>query len=140
MDISIVILKYKSKCLALNCIKSIKESDWGDLSYEIIVVDNNSNDEIGKILAWQEPEVKFLQNNRKSGMGKGNNRGIKEAGGKYIVIMNPDTLAFKDTFRKLFGYLEQNPEVGVAGPMQFNPDQSVQDSCYRRYGLLTPIS
>lgn len=154
MDISIVILNYKCKGFTLNCIKSIKEADWmlaetpqppfnkgetGVLKYEIIVVDNNSGDQIGDILAWQYPDVIFVQSGRNLGMGAGNNLGIRKAQGEYIVIMNPDTLTFKDTFLKLHEYMKNNPKAGVVGPKQYYPDRSVQDSAFRWYGLLTPL-
>lgn len=111
----------------------------GALKYEIIVVDNNSDDGIGNILAWQNPEVKFIQSRKNLGMGGGNNLGIRSAQGKYIAIMNPDTLVFKDIFQKLFKYMETNENVGVVGPKQFYPDKSVQDSAFRWYGLFTPL-
>lgn len=139
MDISIVILNYKSKDLALNCIKSIREADFGDLKHEIIVVDNNSNDSLGDILAWQYPDIKFIQNQKNVGMGAGNNVGIKLATGKYIVIMNPDTMVFSETFKKKFDFMEENEDIGVVGPQQLYPDQTIQESCYRWYGLFTPI-
>lgn len=139
MDISIVIVNYKNKGLALNCVKSIEEANFNNLKYEIIVVDNNSNDNIGQILAWQYPKVIFIQNKNNTGMGAGNNLGLKKATGKYMVVMNPDTLAFTDTFTKLFVYMEANPTVGLVGPKQYNPDKSVQDSCYRWHGFLTPF-
>lgn len=160
MDISIVILNYKSKGDTLNCIKSIKEADWatssqrphpspllgkereiqgeGAIRYEIIVVDNNSDDSIGKILTWQYPEIIFIQSSENNGTGSGNNLGIKKAQGDYIVIMNPDTIATKEVFAKLYEYMQANKKVGVVGPLQYNPDGTVQDSCYRWYKLLTP--
>jgi len=139
MDISIIILNYKSKGFVMNCIKSIKEADFAGLKYEIIVVDNHSQDSIGEILTWQYPDIKFIQNEKNLGMGSGNNVGMRYAQGKYIAIMNPDTLAFKDTFKELYDFMQANPEVGVAGPLQYNPDKTIQNSCYRWYGLLTPI-
>jgi len=139
MDIGIIILNYKSRGLSLNCIKSIKEADFRDLKYEIIVVDNNSGDGIGELLAWQYPDIKFIQNEKNLGMGVGNNVGIKKSQGKYVVIMNPDTIAFPDTFKKLHDFMEVNPEVGMVGPKQFYPDKTIQDSCYRWYNLLTPV-
>ena len=138
MDISIVILNYKSKGDTLNCIKSIKEADWNNLRYEIIVVDNNSEDSIGKILTWQYPDIIFIQNSSNLGMGTGNNVGIRRAQGNYVVIMNPDTIAMKDTFTKLHEYMQANAKAGIVGPLQYNPDKTIQDSCYRWYGLLTP--
>lgn len=72
-------------------------------------------------------------------MGAGNNIGIKQAQGKYRVVMNPDTIVFRDTFSSLYDYMEANREVGVAGPLQYYPDRTIQDSCYRWPGLLMPI-
>ena len=90
MDISIVIVNYKSKDLTLNCIRSIRQSDWSGLAYEIIVVDNYSGDLSDNDLK-QFGEIKFIMNGRNIGLGAANNKGIKQAQGKYIVIMNPDT-------------------------------------------------
>jgi hypothetical protein len=139
MDLSIIILNYKNKGLTLNCIKSIKEADLTDLKYEIIVIDNASNDNLGEILSWQFPTVKFIQNEKNIGYGRGNNLGLARAQGEYVVIMNPDTLAFPDTFKILYQYMQANPQVGVCGPKQYNPDRSVQPSCYRWHTLLTPF-
>jgi len=139
MDISIIILNYKLKGFVLNCIKSIKEADFNNLRHEIIVVDNNSDDSIGDILAWQYPDVKFIQNEKNIGMGAGNNTGLRRVQGKYAVVMNPDTIAFRDTFVKLYEYMEENRRVGLVGPRQLNPDKTVQNSCYRWPGLFTPV-
>lgn len=143
MDISIIIVNYKSKGFTLNCIKSISESSFDcngkKLQHEIIVVDNNSEDGIGDILSWQNPEVVFIQNYKNIGMGAGNNVGFKKAIGEYVVVMNPDTLAQKNTFVQLYEYMEKNKVVGVVGPKQLNPDKSVQDSCYRWHSIMTPI-
>jgi len=139
MNVSIVIVSYKMKGLTLNCIKSIKEADWAGLNYEIIVVDNNSGEHLGDILAWQYPEIKFIQSSSNVGMGAGNNLGIARAQGKYVVVMNPDTIAMRDTFKTLYNYMEANPKVGVVGPKQFNPDKTVQNSSFRWHSILTPI-
>ncbi|MDP2709561.1 MAG: glycosyltransferase family 2 protein [bacterium] len=138
MDVSIIIVNYKSKGLTLNCIRSIKAADWSGLAYEIIVVDNNSGDLSGREL---EPfgRIKFIMNGRNLGLGAANNKGIRQAQGKYIVIMNPDTAAARDVFSKLFAFMEKNSEAGVIGPKQLNPDGSRQDSCFRWPALMTPI-
>ncbi|MCX6792609.1 MAG: glycosyltransferase family 2 protein [Candidatus Falkowbacteria bacterium] len=139
MDISIVIVNYKNKGLTLNCIRSVEESALNNLKHEIIVVDNNSDDNIGQILAWQYPKVIFIENKSNVGMGAGNNVGLKRARGKYVVVMNPDTFAFPDTLAKLFVFMEANPSVGVVGPKQYNPDKTIQDSCYRWHSFFTPF-
>ncbi|MFH1773093.1 MAG: glycosyltransferase family 2 protein [Patescibacteria group bacterium] len=139
MDISIIILNYKSKKLVLNCLKSIKEADFGLLKYEIIVVDNNSQDGLRESLIKQNLDVIFIESKKNIGMGAGNNLGIKKAQGKYIVIMNPDTTVFKDTFKKIYDFMESNLGVGIVGPKQLYPNQTVQDSCFCWYNLFTPI-
>jgi len=139
MDISIIILNYKSASLTLSCLKSIGEANFRDLKFEIIVVDNNSGDSLDKILAKEYPAVKFVQNKKNSGMGAGNNLGLKMSAGKYVVIMNPDTVAFPETFTEMYDFMEANPRVGMVGPRQYYPDMTVQDSCFRFPGLLTPI-
>jgi len=131
MDISIIIVNYKSKGHTLNCIKSIRESDFGNLKYEVIVVDNNSHDSIGKILNWQYPDIIFIQARENKGLGVGNNIGIKKAQGRYIIVMNPDTIALGDVFKRLYEYMESNLDVGLISPQQLNPDKTIQSSCFR---------
>jgi len=138
IDISIVIVNYKSKDLTLNCIKSIKDADWPGLDYEIIVVDNYSDDLSSDDLK-KYGEIKYMMNGQNMGYGAANNQGIKEAQGKYIVIMNPDTQAQKDVFIKLFNFLESNPKVGLVGPKQYSLDGTAQDTCFRWPRLLTPL-
>lgn len=140
MELSIVIVNYKSKGLTLNCLKAIDEADFNGLEHEVIVVDNNSGDQLGEIITWQYPRVTFIQSNVNRGMGAGNNIGIKQARGRYVVIMNPDTLPFADTFLKLYLFMEQHRRVGIVGPQQFNPDQTIQVSRYRFPTVLALLS
>ena len=89
MDLSIVIVNYKSKHKLDACLKSIKSSDLGGYSYEIIVVENNSGDNLD-YLKDLYPDLKLIVSPKNLGMGGGNNLGIKEAKGDYILILNPD--------------------------------------------------
>ena len=139
VDVSIVIVNYKSKDYTLSCVKSIMNCDWSGLGYEIIVVDNNSGDNIGELLRKENLDVKFIQSSENNGMGAGNNIGFKNAQGKYFVAMNPDTIVAGDTFKVLFEYMEKNSNVGVIGPQLLNPDKTIQNSCFRWYSLLTPV-
>lgn len=138
MDISIVIVNYKSKDLTLRCLKSIKDADWPGLDYEIIVVDNFSDDLSSRDL---EPfgKIKYIMNGQNKGFGAANNQGIRQAQGKYLVIMNPDTVAKTDIFIKLFDFMEKNSQVGVVGPKQLYPDKTTQDTCFRWPNFLTPL-
>ncbi|NCN25142.1 hypothetical protein COT94_00460 [Candidatus Falkowbacteria bacterium CG10_big_fil_rev_8_21_14_0_10_37_14] len=139
MDISIVIVNYKRKGLTLNCLQSLYATDWGDLSYEIIVVDNASGDNSVEIIRWQFPDVILIESLVNLGMGGGNNLGFSRAKGKYLCVMNPDTLVFPNTIPTLYAFMKANSQVGLVGPKQYNPNHTVQDSCFRWHSALTPL-
>ena len=88
--ISIIVLNYNAGNLLLDCIESIKKSSYENI--EILVVDNISSD--GSQIRCKEkfPDIKLIQNEENLGYCGGNNVGIKEANGEFIVILNPDTI------------------------------------------------
>lgn len=88
--ISIIVLNFNAGKLLLNCIDSIKKSNYKNL--EIIVVDNISSDDSQNECKKKFPEIKLIQNNKNFGYCEGNNIGIRSAGGKFIIILNPDTI------------------------------------------------
>lgn len=137
MDISIVIVNYKSKDKTRECLKSISESDLANISFETIVVDNCSGDDLSDLK--NIIDFKFIASPKNIGMGGGNNLGIKEAQGEFILILNPDTVLSKDAIKILFNYLKANPSVGIVGPKLLNPDGSLQYSCSRFPKIYTPL-
>ena len=88
--VSVIVLNYNAGELLLNCIESIKKSAYKNL--EIIVVDNISTDKSQEICKEKYPDVKLIQNDENFGYCEGNNIGIREAKGDYIIILNPDTI------------------------------------------------
>jgi len=139
MDISFIILNYKNKGLVKNCIRSIIKADLAGLKYEIIVVDNNSNDGVKEMMRDNFSGVTFIQSRYNLGMGAGNNLGIKNAKGKYVALLNPDTMITADAFKKLYNFMESNPKIGLAGPKLINPDGSSQYTRCRFPGFLIPV-
>tara|TARA_Y100000996_G_C22552795_1_gene654357 strand:- start:2380 stop:3408 length:1029 start_codon:yes stop_codon:yes gene_type:complete len=98
--VSIIILNYNAGELLLNCVESIKKSTYSNL--EILVVDNISSDNSQIKCKEKFPEIKLIQNNKNFGYCEGNNIGIKNAKGEFIVILNPDTLVEPNWLEKLF--------------------------------------
>jgi len=88
--VSVIVLNYNAGELLLNCIKSIKKSAYKNL--EIIVVDNISTDKSQKICKEKYPDIKLIQNDENLGYCEGNNIGIRNANGDFIIILNPDTI------------------------------------------------
>jgi len=128
MDLSIIILNYKTKGLVKQCIRNVKVST-ANLDYEIIVVDNGSNDGCGKMMEENFPEIKFIQAGKNLGFAAGNNLGIKKAQGKYIMLLNPDVTVLNHAIEKMVNFMEDHSNVGLAGPKLINPDGSYQISC-----------
>ncbi|RJQ33234.1 glycosyltransferase family 2 protein [Candidatus Parcubacteria bacterium] len=131
MDLSIIILNYNNKNLAKELLKNLTEELSLPYNFEIIVVDNASYDGLDDIIKEKFPQVKFIQSDKNGGFAYGNNLGIKEAKGKYIIIMNPDLAILSNALEVMYQYMEDHPEVGLAGPRLINADKSIQYSCTR---------
>ncbi len=98
--ISIIVLNYNAGELLLNCINSLKKSTYQNI--EILVVDNISSDDSHTKCKKQFPDIKLIQNKKNLGYCGGNNVGIKEAKGEFIVILNPDTIVEENWLDEMF--------------------------------------
>ena len=129
---SIIIVSYNTKELLKQCIESItKNSKTSNISYEIIVVDNNSKDDSVKFvnsLIRNKLAIKLIENKNNVGFAKANNQGIKIAQGKYIMLLNSDTIILNNALEKMVDYLEKNRDVAVLGPKLLNADRTPQPS------------
>ena len=138
MDLSIIILNYKTKGLLKQCLKGIALFSLPQ-KYEIIVVDNASEDGTREMMAEDFPQVKFIRAETNRGFSAGYNLGIKEAQGKYLLLLNPDIAVLEKSIVKLIEFMETHPEVGLAGPKLLNPDRSVQMSAMRFPSFFIPL-
>ncbi len=135
IDISVVIVNYNVKDFLLKCLDSVKNAS-ANLRVEIIVVDNNSSDGSVAYVKNIHPDVKYTALNANLGFSKANNVGFKQATGKYILILNPDTIIEEQNLDIMFDYMEKNSQVGLAGCKVLNADGSFQLPCRR--GFPTP--
>jgi len=141
MDLSIIILNYKSRAKLLNCLDSIKQADLAGLEYEIIVIDIVTGDSGSELLdlSGLYSRLRLIISPENLGMGKGNNLGLKEARGEFALVLNPDTVIKDRALPTLLEYLKANPAVGLVGPKLLNSDNSLQSSCARFPHFFTPI-
>lgn len=136
--LSIIIVNYNQKNLLRQCLRNIDEAHIG-IEYEIIIVDNNSTDSSREYLTSLVNNKLLIINNTKNiGYAGANNQGIKLAKGEYIATLNPDVIVLRESIEKLFKFLENNPDVAIAGPQLLNPDKSIQYSCCRFPKVYTP--
>lgn len=121
MDVSIILVNYNTKELTINSIKSILEKTK-EIEYEIIVVDNNSQDDSIETIEHKFSKIKIIKNLTNAGFGTANNIAIKQARGKYILCLNTDTLLINNAIKEMFDFMEANQCVGVCGGNLYDID------------------
>jgi GT2 family glycosyltransferase len=130
MDVSIIIINYKTFRLTSQCIDSILKFTKG-VSFEIILVENGTAEFTIENTSHWGAAVKLIVSEDNLGFAKGNNLGIVEAMGKYILLVNSDTLLQSDAVSLLYNYLEKNQEVGVVSPRVIYPGGEHQSVAQR---------
>jgi GT2 family glycosyltransferase len=117
MDVSVITVSYNVAGLLKDCVESILKYTDG-IEYEIIIVDNQSTDDsravIDDLVKAHPTKIKKILAAENGGFSKGNNLGIRQATGKYLLLLNPDTLLVENTLKKMFDWLEGNKDIAVA--------------------------
>ena len=119
MDVSIIIVNYKTCNLVVDCIKSIYDLTK-KVDFEIIVVDNNSDDGSVETIISLFPQVQVIPLKENIGFGKANNVGVKRAQGKYVCFLNSDTVLLNDAISILVAYLDKHEFVALCGGQLFD--------------------
>jgi len=132
-DLSVVILSYNTKTLLKDCLLSVSKAGK---KTQIIVVDNASSDGSSLMVKKNFPEVKLIQNQRNLGFAAGNNLGLKQAVGRYILFLNSDTLVKPNVFERLIKFLDKHPAVGALTPKTLLVSGKMDPDCHR--GFPTP--
>ena len=132
MDLSIIIVNYNVKEFLLNLLNSVERASKR-LHIEIIVVDNASDDGSVEMIKQFFPNVILIENAKNLGFSKANNIGLNIAKGKFLLLLNPDTLVSEDTFETTISFLKHNASVGMVGCKILNPDGTLQLACRRSF-------
>ena len=120
-DLSVIIVNYNVKEFLEQALRSVEKA-VNNHNVEIFVVDNNSVDGSVELVKEQFPDVILISNRENVGFSKANNQAIRQAKGRYLLILNPDTILQEDTIEKLLRYMDGHPECGAAGCKILNPD------------------
>ncbi|HPQ08673.1 MAG TPA: glycosyltransferase [Bacteroidia bacterium] len=136
MDISVIIVNYNVKYFLEQCIRSVLKAK-SHLNIEIIVVDNHSVDGSVQLIKEKFPEITLIENKENVGFSKANNQGIRIAKGKYILLLNPDTVLQEDTLVKCYEFMEQHSDAGALGVKMFDGKGNFLPESKR--GLPTPM-
>ncbi|MDG5814999.1 glycosyltransferase [Chitinispirillales bacterium ANBcel5] len=130
--LSVVIVNYKVPYCLREALNSVKEAKLYN-KCEIIVIDNASEDNSKSIITSEFPEVQWIQLKSNIGFGKACNLGARRARGKYLLLLNPDTVISETTLTACVDFMNNNPDAGMLGPKILNPDGTMQASCRRSF-------
>ena len=125
MKLSIVIICWNDWKVIENCLASIFDGKT-NTPFEVIVSDNGSTDGSIQRIRTKFPAVRLIENGENLGFSKGNNAGIREASGDYVLILNPDTIVHPGSLDRWIEYAERHPDAGAFGCKVLNPDGSFQ--------------
>ena len=135
MDLSIVIVNWNGLGVLRGCLDSIFGTRQ-DLAFEVIVVDNASQDDSVAVLRNEYPAVRVIVNPDNRGFGAANNQAFAQARGRHVLLLNNDTLVLPQALASSVRFMDVNPQIGALGCRVEFPDRSFQTSCYRFSNLL----
>ena len=133
MDLSVVIVNYQTFELTKNTINSIFEYSY-PFSLEVIVVDNaSSDDSLSRLKDYFNENVTFIASKENNGFAAGNNQALKIAKGKYVLLLNSDTVVWENTLEDIYNYMERHPDVGAAGCRVVLENGKLDKACKRSF-------
>ncbi len=114
MQLSVIIVNYNVAYFLEQALLSVQKASEG-LAVEVIVIDNNSVDDSVAIVRHKFPAVRLIANTVNTGFAVANNQGIALSQGKYVLLLNPDTVVEEDTFRQTLAFMDTHPSAGGLG-------------------------
>lgn len=137
MQISVIIVSYNVRHYLEQCLRSLVKALDG-LSAEVIVFDNHSRDGSVECLSRLFPHVCFISSSHNLGFARANNRAIEQSCGRYVLLLNPDTIVGEGVLREAVAFMDSHPKAGGAGVRMMKADGS--DAMESRRGVPTPLT
>lgn len=139
VKLSIIILNWNSKSYIDLCLQSVRKAIPSKLKNEIIVIDNGSTDSSIQYIKKQYPDVKLIENDRNKGVAPARNQGLMIAKGKYILLLDIDTIIREDSIEVMIQTMQSDNRIGLCGPKLVGTDGKLQFSCRNFPSVLSKI-
>ncbi len=130
LDVSVIIVNWNTRDILRDCLESVYDQTEGIL-FEVVVVDNASSDGSGEMVRVDFPQVVLIVNSDNRGFAAANNQGMCVARGRYVLLLNSDTVVLDGAIQKTIRFADQHPEAAVVGCKTFYPDGTLQRNCFR---------
>lgn len=128
-DLSVIVVNLNTRELLRDCLTSIRALP-DEIRWELIVVDNGSSDGSAEMVRSRFPEVRLIENPVNTGYAHPNNQGIAVSRGRYVLLLNSDTMVRPFALGQLVRFMDSHPEAGACGPTLVYPNGELQRSCY----------
>jgi len=138
MDVSIVIVNWNTCNILRDCLRSVY-SETTEVQFEVIVIDNASEDNSVEMVHCDFPDVILIENQENRGFAAANNQGIAVAQGRYVLLLNSDTVVLGNTIKKTIDFADSHPKAGIVGCQVLNPDKSLQPTCFMFPSILNML-
>ena len=130
-DVSVSIVNTSSRELLLACLASLQADDGRGIDVEVVVLDNASDDGSAEAVQERFPSVRVIEQRFRAGFGANHNTVIRETTGRYVYVLNEDTVSERGALDRMVDYLDAHPRVGALGPHVVYPDGRHQPSAWR---------
>jgi len=128
-DVSVVIVNWNTRDILRDCLRSVYENA-GEIDFDVIVVDNASTDGSVEMVRREFDKVRLIANSENRGFAAANNQGMEVAAGRYMLLLNSDTIVLDGAIAKTAAFADAHPEAAVVGCRVLNRDRSLQPTCF----------
>lgn len=130
IDVSIVVVNWNTRDVLRGCLASVY-AQTQEIIFEVVVVDNASSDGSAEMVKKEFPQAILIENTKNRGFAAANNQGMRIAKGRYVLLLNPDTIVLEGAIQKTVAYADHRPEIGVVGCQVWENDTTLQLTCFR---------
>ncbi|UCG57794.1 MAG: glycosyltransferase family 2 protein [Phycisphaerales bacterium] len=129
MDVSVIIVSWNTCDILHDCLASVYAQSK-DVRFEVIVIDNGSSDGSVEMVKREFAGATVIENPENRGFAPANNQGFRIARGRYLLLLNSDTVVLDGAIDKSVAFADAHPEAAVVGCRALNPDRTVQPTCF----------
>lgn len=138
MELSIIIVNWNTCDLLRGCIASVYRETQG-VEFEVIVIDNASDDDSVSMVKTEFPQVIIIENSENRGFAAANNQGMAIAKGRYVLLLNSDTVVLDGAIDKVVAFADTHPKAGITGCRVLNEDKTLQPTCFMFPSILNML-
>ena len=128
-EVSVVVVNWNTQDILRDCLRSIYEH-CGEIDLEVIVIDNASTDGSVEMIKKDFPQVTLIENSQNRGFAAANNQGIAISRGRYVLLLNSDTVVLDNAIAKTVAFADSHPEAAIVACRVLNPDRTLQPTCF----------